>query len=136
MGNALAGYGLLRGRVDASSMHDFRRLQVWQQSRELAVELDAIVRKFPRSDGGVVGGQLHRAALSIPANIAEGCGKSSRKETLRFLQIGCGSATETENHVLLAGDLKYIEPRECENLLGKVKSIQRMLKGLMAKLPH
>jgi four helix bundle protein len=117
-------------------MHDFRRLQVWQQSRELAVMLDGIARKFPRSDSGVLGNQLRRAALSIPANIAEGCGKSSRRETLRFLQIACGSATETENHLMIAGDLEYILPRECEDLLGRVKSIQRMLAGLMAKLPR
>ena len=98
--------------------------------------LDRIARRFPRSDAGVVGAQLRRAALSSPANIAEGCGKNSRRETLRFLQIACGSAAETENHLLIAGDLNYIQPRDCEDLLGKVKSIQRMLSGLMVKLPH
>jgi four helix bundle protein len=102
MVNTLARYGESRGIEQLCRMHDFRQLQVWQQSRELAVALDGLVRKFPRSDAGVVSGQLRRAALSIPANIAEGCGKSSRRETLRFLQIACGSATETENHLLIA----------------------------------
>jgi hypothetical protein len=59
------------------AMHDFRRLHVWQLARELAVELDAVTRRFRRVDRGV-----RRAALSIPANIAEGCGKGSRKETI------------------------------------------------------
>ena len=117
-------------------MHDFRQLQVWQRSRQLVITLDALTRRVPRSDRGVVAGQLRRAALSIPANIAEGCGKSSRRETIRYLQIACGSACETENHLLIAGDLEYLPTATLEELTGSVKSIQRMLVGLMNKLPH
>ena len=116
-------------------MHDFRRLSVWQRARELAVGVDRLTRAFPRRDGGVIGGQLRRAAISIPSNIAEGCGKSSRKETIRFFQIAAGSATETENHLLLASDLEFIAPEIRERFLGDLKSIQRMLAKLMANLP-
>ena len=116
-------------------MHDFRRLKVWQLSRELAVATDDLSRRFPRADRGVVGGQLRRAALSVPANIAEGCGKSSRRETIRFLQIALGSAKETENHLLIASDLRYLPPTACEDLLARIYSIQRMLIGLMRNLP-
>ena len=116
-------------------MHDFRRLKVWQLSRELAVATDVITRKFPRADRGIVGSQLRRAALSVPANIAEGCGKSSRKETVRFLGIALGSAKETENHLLIAGDLHYLHPKAREDMLAKIYSIQRMLMGLMRNLP-
>jgi four helix bundle protein len=117
-------------------MHDFRRLKVWQLAREVAVATDEITRRFPRADRGVVGGQLRRAALSVPANIAEGCGKSSRKDTVRFLQIALGSAKETENHLLIAHDLHYVSPTAREDLLAKVHSIQRMLIGLMRNLPN
>jgi four helix bundle protein len=117
-------------------MHDFRRLHVWQRSRELIVALDALTRRFPRTDRGVVAGQLRRAALSIPANIAEGCGKSSRKETIRFFQIAAGSARETENHLLIAGDLHYLSADERDELTSQLKSIQRMLAGLMSRLPN
>ena len=116
-------------------MHDFRRLKVWQAARELVVATEEITRRFPRSDRGVVAGQLRRAALSVPANIAEGCGKSSRKETVRFLQIALGSAKETENHLLIASDLRYLHPKAREDLLAKIHSIQRMLVGLMRNLP-
>jgi four helix bundle protein len=109
---------------------------VWQRARELAVALDELTRRFPRSDHGVVAGQLRRAALSISANIAEGCGKSSRKETLRFFQIAAGSARETENHLLIGGDLGYLSSDEREELTGRLKSIQRMLAGLMSRLPN
>jgi four helix bundle protein len=115
-------------------MHDFRRLQVWTKARELAVSVDRLTRTFPRHDRGVVGGQLRRSALSIPSNIAEGCGKGSRKETVRFLQIAAGSAKETESHLVIACDLGYIAPIECEQHLDTTRSIQRMLIALMKKL--
>jgi four helix bundle protein len=115
-------------------MHDFRRLQVWTKARELAVGIDGLTRGFPRRDRGVMAGQLRRAALSIPANIAEGCGKGSRKETLRFLQIAAGSARETESHLEIAADLGYLTPVAREKHLDTTRSIQRMLVALMKKL--
>lgn len=116
-------------------MHDFRRLHVWQASRELAIAIDALTRRFPRADRGVIAGQLRRAVLSVPANIAEGCGKSSRKETVRFLQIASGSALEAESHLLIAADLGYLSASAREDLTGQLKAIQRMLAALMNKLP-
>jgi four helix bundle protein len=117
-------------------VHNFRRLTVWQRSRELALVADVLARKFPRSDRGVVANQLRRAALSIPANIAEGCGKSSRKEVIRFLQIASGSARETEHHLLMAADLGYLPNQTYERLAAEVKAIERMLAGLIARLPQ
>jgi len=115
-------------------MHDFRRLQVWAKARDLAVAINRLTQRFPRSDRGVVGGQLRRSALSIPSNIAEGCGKGSRKETVRFFQIAAGSAKETESHLLIAGDFGYVAPAEREKLVDACRSIQRMLSALMKKL--
>ena len=108
---------------------------VWQRARELAVAIDRLTRDFPRRDRGVVGGQLRRAALSIPATISEGCGKSSRKETVRYLQMASGSASESENHLLIASDLGYLTPEVRERYLGELKSIQRMLAKLMKNIP-
>ena len=116
-------------------MHDFRRLHVWQRSRELAIALDSLARSFPPRDRGIVSGQLRRSALSIPANIAEGCGKNSRRETIRFLEIASGSARETESHLLIAADLNYLPSSTREELLSSIKSIQRMLLGLITNLP-
>ena len=116
-------------------MHDFRRLAVWQRAREFAVAIDIRTKSFPRSDRGVVGGQLRRAAISIPSNIAEGCGKSSRKETIRFFQLALGSATETESHLMIAADFGYIDAKAREALLGEIKTIQRMLAKLAVNLP-
>jgi four helix bundle protein len=115
-------------------MHDFRRLQVWAKARELAVAIDGVTRRFPRADRGVMAGQLRRAALSVPSNIAEGCGKGSRKETVRFLQIAAGSARELESHIEIAADLGYVHPLQREQHLDTTRSIQRMLDALMRKL--
>jgi four helix bundle protein len=116
-------------------VHDFRKLQVWQRSRELAVSIDLATRRFPRADHGVVASQLRRAALSIPANIAEGCGKSSRKETIRYFQIAAGSATEVENHLVIASDFGFLTAKARDELIEEVKVIQRMLFKLMRNLP-
>ena len=116
-------------------MHDFRRLAVWQRAREFAIAIDIRTKSFPHADHGVVAGQLRRSAISIPANIAEGCGKGSRKETIRFFHIALGSATETESHLMIAADFGYLEPQTRETLLGEIKTIQRMLAKLAANLP-
>src|SRR4051812_41969545 len=115
-------------------MHDFKRLRVWERSCELVLAAEQTCRAFPRSDRGIVSSQLRRAVLSIPANIAEGCGKSSRKETLRFLQIAAGSAKEAESHVLVAFRLGYFPEESRAELLERLDAIQRMLNRLMKNL--
>lgn len=107
---------------------------MWTKARELAVAIDVLTRKFPRTDRGVMAGQLRRAALSVPSNIAEGCGKGSRKETVRFLQIAAGSARELESHLEIAADLGYLHPVQREQHLNQTRSIQRMLAALTKKL--
>ena len=120
--------------IQLDAMHDFRRLLVWQRSRELFVAVDRLTRSFPRSDRGVVSSQLRRAALSIPSNIAEGCGKNAPKETIRFLQIAAASVTETESHLVLATDLGYVHAKQSEALLDQIVSIRRMLFRLTKSL--
>jgi four helix bundle protein len=116
-------------------MHDFRRLEVWQRALTLAVTIERESRRFPRSDRGVIAAQLRRAALSIPANIAEGCGRNSRNETIRFLRIASGSATEVESHLEVATGLGYLSAKQRESMVGDAKAIQRMLFRLIQHLP-
>jgi four helix bundle protein len=116
-------------------MHDFRRLEVWRRALNVAVAIEKESRRFPRTDRGVISAQLRRAALSIPANIAEGCGRNSRNETIRFLRIASGSATEVESHLEVATGLGYLSTTQRESLVGDVKAIQRMLFRLIQNLP-
>jgi len=116
-------------------MHDFRKLQVWRRARNTVVVADRMTRQFPRTDHGVIAAQVRRAVISIPANIAEGCGRSSRKETIRFLQIARGSAAEAESHLEVASALSYVNARQYEMLRSDLDAIQRMLNRLIEKLP-
>ena len=115
-------------------MHDFRKLLVWQLARELGADVYKLCRGRPREEH-VVTAQLRRAALAIATNIAEGCGKSTRPEVIRYLDIAAGSAAETEHHLVIWMDIGGIDVRECEQLLARVTSIRRMLYALMRNLP-
>jgi four helix bundle protein len=115
-------------------VHDFRRLLVWQLARELGADVYKRCRGRPR-DEQVVTSQLRRSALGIASSIAEGCGKSSRAETLRYLDISAGSAAETEHHLVTLHDIGGIDERECEKLLACVTAIRRMPFSLMRNLP-
>ena len=94
-----------------------------------------MTRQFPRADHGVIAAQIRRAAISIPANIAEGCGKSSRKETIRFLEMARASAAEAESHLEVASALSYVNARQYEMLRGELDAVQRMLNRLIQNLP-
>jgi four helix bundle protein len=78
--------------------------------------------------------QVRRASASIGANIAEGCGRRSDAEFKRFLQIARGSASELECHLLLARDLRFLEPDQFNDLAAKVLEVQRMLASLVQRL--
>ena len=78
--------------------------------------------------------QLRRAAASIPANIAEGCGRGSPADLVRFLYIAMGSASELEYHLLLVHDLKFLSTHEYEQLESEVIEVKRMLTALIQKL--
>ena len=105
------------------------------RARDLVVAVDHATRSFPPRDRGLIAAQVRRAVLSIPANIAEGCGRSSRKEAIRFLQIASASAAEAESHLEVASALGYVNARQRESLVGELTIVQRMLFRLIRNLP-
>jgi four helix bundle protein len=78
--------------------------------------------------------QLRRSSASVAANLAEGCGRDGDSELGRFCSIAMGSASETEYHLLLSRDLKFLDPSDYEELSQKVVDVKRMLAGLIHKL--
>ena len=117
-------------------MHDFSRLHVWRLARELGTDVYRETAKASRPEFRLITSQLRRSALSIAANIAEGCGKSSRAETVRFLVIAAGSAAETEHHLLVARDIGVLTTRQADRYLANVGSVRRMLRALIQRLPQ
>ena len=83
-------------------MQDFRQLKVWRKAHSLALAIYKGTVRFPRTELYGLTSQIRRACVSIPANIAEGCGRGGDPELGRFLQIAMGSASELEYHLLLA----------------------------------
>lgn len=91
-------------------------------------------KDFPKEEMYGLTNQLRRAAISIPANLAEGCGKSSNADFAGFLNIFLGSANETEYYILLARDLKFFSDEKFESLSKEVIEIKAMLIRLLAKV--
>jgi four helix bundle protein len=111
-------------------MQDFQRLKVWEKSHILTLAIYKATESFPTDERFGLTRQIRRAASSIPANIAEGCGRNSPREFKHFLTIAAGSASELEYHLLLARDLGF-----GGNEVGtQVSEIKRMLWSLMQKL--
>jgi four helix bundle protein len=115
-------------------MEDFKDLKVWVKAHQLTVHVYERTRTFPREEIYGLTSQMRRAAGSIGANTAEGCGRRSDPEMRRFVQIARGSASELEQHLLLSRDLRFLSDAEFAELEGKTHEIQRMLAALAQRL--
>jgi len=112
-------------------MQDYRKLKVWKNGHELALIVYQITRSFPKEETYGLTSQIRRAAISIPANIAEGCGKKSQDDFNRYLTIALGSLHETEYFALLSWELGYI-PQKQE--YQKISKEIDLLKGMLIRL--
>lgn len=117
-------------------MQDFKKLTVWQKAHELALEIYQTTSTFPKEEIYGLTSQLRRASVSIPSNIAEGCGRAGNAELVHFLHIALGSASEIEYQILLAHDLGFIESTTYEKLFNDVVQVKKMLGALIAKLKN
>jgi four helix bundle protein len=115
-------------------LKDFRDLQVWHKAHELVLGVYHVTATFPRNEQYGLTSQLRRSSVSIPANLAEGCGRSGDAELARFCSIALGSASELEYHLLLARDLHYLHPPDYQHLADQTQEVKRMLGGLLQKL--
>nr|WP_321353650.1 four helix bundle protein [uncultured Draconibacterium sp.] len=115
-------------------MHQFKELKVWQKGRVLVKEIYKATHTFPKDELFGITSQMRRAAVSIPANIAEGCGRNSDKELSRFLDIANGSAFELETLVILSLDLEFLSQDKFEEFDRKLNEIQKMIFGFKQSL--
>ena len=93
-------------------MQNFESLKVWQKSHELTLAIYKATANFPKDELYGLTSQIRRACASVPANIAEGCGRTGKAELARFLQVAMGSASELEYHLLLVHDLGLLRDGE------------------------
>ena len=115
-------------------MQDFKKLEVWQLAHELQCKVYETVSTFPREELYGLRTQITRAAGSISANIAEGCGRNGDREFARFLDIAMGSATELECHLLCARARGFAPAEGIDVFLLELDRLQRMIASLTRKI--
>ena len=112
-------------------MNNFQNLKVWQKSRVFTKEAYSVLQKMPIDERYGLTSQLKRAIISISSNIAEGSGRNSDADFLRFLDISLGSCYEVESQFVLASDLGFISNNEFNLMKELINEIEKMLIGLM-----
>ena len=111
-------------------MRSYKTLIVWQRAHKLVLAVYKTTDSFPVSERYGLTSQIRRAAVSIPANIAEGCSRGTDLDTAHFFQIGLGSAAELSYELLLARDLGFMPDESCQSMVSEVEEISRMLNTL------
>ncbi len=111
-------------------MRNFRQLDVWKKSHELTLEVYRLTASFPTQERYGLTSQLQRAAASIGANLAEGCGRETAADFKRFVQMATESACEVEYDLVLAHDLSLINDGTHDSLNAEINEVKRMLVGL------
>ena len=121
-------------RGDFMYLQSYKEFTVWQKSMDLAVEIYRIVEFLPKTETYSLSDQMRRAAVSIPSNIAEGQGRNSTREFIKFLAIARGSRCELETQLQLCNRIGYLTEDETKTALNLCEEVSRMLNVLIKKL--
>lgn len=116
------------------AIRDYRDLEVWQKSMDLVVECYRATEAFPPHEKYGLSSQLQRAAVSVPANIAEGRSRGRTKEFIHHLTIASGSLAEIETHLEIASRLKYLAELRKKTLFEQTTAVGRMINALQSSL--
>lgn len=109
----------------------YTELNVWQQARKLVVDIYKLGKNFPKEEQYGLVSQMRRCAVSIPSNIAEGCGRNHKKDSLQFFFISRGSIYELETQLYLSSDLGFIDQHNCDDLLQQLETVRKLLNGFI-----
>lgn len=106
-------------------MHNFRKLDIWIDSVDMADRIYSITDTFPKNEVYGLSSQMQRAAISVPSNIAEGSGKDSDRDFSRFLSIALGSLYELETQIEIAYRRAYLSTDNYYSIISHVESLQK-----------
>ena len=115
-------------------LKSYRDLIAWQKAMDLVEQVHRVTRNWPSDERYELTSQVRRAVVSVPANIAEGQGRSGSKELLHHLSIANGSLHEAETHLLIAKWLDYLDGQTCDDLLRQPAEVGRLLYGLRRRI--
>lgn len=110
---------------------DYTSLNVWKESKSLVTNVYKLTQEFPSSENYGLTSQIRRCAVSVPSNIAEGCGRNHSKDSIQFFYISRGSLYELETQVRISLDLEYISQEELSNILNQITVCKKLLNGFI-----
>jgi four helix bundle protein len=110
---------------------DYTKLEVWIQARKLVSLVYQFTKAFPKDEMYGLVNQLRRCAVSVPSNIAEGCGRQTVKDTVHFLHISRGSLYELETQCFVSLDQNYISQPEFDQIFESIQSLKKLLNGFI-----
>ena len=110
---------------------DYKQLKVWQKAMDLTMEIYRLVKFLPREETYALSDQLRRAVVSIPSNIAEGHGRGTDKEFIKFLWIARGSLLEVETQLIICNRLALIKVEESKFAQSLIVEVGKMLNALI-----
>ncbi len=114
-----------------SEILSYRELDVWKHSRILVKSIYQITRDFPKDEQFGLTNQLRRAVVSIPSNVAEGCGRNHAKDSIQFFFIARGSLYEVETQVIVSFDLGYLPQTDLDSILDQIIKCKKILNGFI-----
>ena len=115
-------------------MRNYRDLLVWKKSHNIALDLYKVSQSFPREELYGMTSQIRRAAISIGANLAEGCGRQTSGELARFVRIAMGSASELDYHLLVSHDLGFINDGDFGRITAGLTEVRKMLTAFLSSV--
>lgn len=113
------------------TIRSYRELDVWKQARSLVKSVYQLSNNFPKTEQYGLVSQLRRAAISVPSNIAEGCGRNHYKDSIQFFFVARGSLYEIETQLILSSDLGFILEDELNKELEQVTQCKKLLNGFI-----
>jgi four helix bundle protein len=119
--------------MESNKIKSFTQLKAWQEGHKLVVQIYDATKKFPKEEKFCLIDQIRRAVISITSNIAEGFGRETYKDKLRFYYQVNGSLIEVENQLLVAKDVGYIQNSEFNTLANQATTTHILLQGLIKK---
>ena len=110
---------------------DYTSLNVWKESKSLVTNVYKLTQKFPSTENYGLTSQIRRCGVSVPSNIAEGCGRNHSKDSIQFFYISRGSLYELETQMHISLDLEYINQEELTTVLNQITVCKKLLNGFI-----
>ena len=117
-------------------LKNYKELKVWEKAYKLCLDIYTVTKRFPKEEIYGLTSQIRRSAVSIPSNIAEGYGRKTTSEYVRFLYIAYGSVCELETQTMISGDLGYMKKEKLQELREELGDVERMLKAMIKSLEN